>query len=132
MLEIDILNSIRFNKRKFLPTVNIAWFGNPDHPQYGNSDGVDLYRGTDELTPENIAVTLRNLQLDTILEAARLNKQMRNRVKSWKIPPLFDLTKLEGEIFIKIPDYKTFRTEREDGKKDFFPRVSLNALHLLL
>ena len=133
MLQIDIRNSIRHDKRKFAQFVNITWHVNMDHPfAGGNNEYVDLEENTEEILPENIAAILQKLQLPCILDAARLNKLMRHNLQVWNIPPFYDLTRINGNIFIETPQYKRWSTEREDGKKVFWPRISLENLHLLL
>ena len=132
VLVIDIDTSIRYNKRKFAQTVEVTWHVSSDHPLVQNADGVELEDKTEELLPENIGSILKKLYLPTILDAARRNKRMRTHFQTWNVPPFYDLTKIQGDVFMEIPDYKKWGTEREDGKKVFWPRISLENLHLLL
>jgi hypothetical protein len=132
MLELDMDSSIRFNKRKFNPTLSITWHVADDHPTLQASRSVDLCPETEELSIENIARNLRKQHVPCILTAARLNEAMRHHFPTWYTRPVFDLTKITSDIFIEVPDFEKFGTERADGKKQFWPRVSVENLHLIL
>ena len=132
-IQLDLIKSLRCNKRFFTKYIGVTWFPEKTHTHFAELFWVDLTQEIeDDITPETIAEALQKQYIPTLLAAAKLNGNLRRSTQDFKTPPLYDLTKLEEGVFILAPDYKKWGTEREDGKKVFWPRITLENLHLLL